>query len=200
MSLERRIAGVGVVEQRQGRPPDLADRALASGQRQASKGRDAFVCVERRQQDLVVRCRPAVDLVAGDRAAAVRGRGGPGETDGPVAGRCRGEGRGAGANRNFPLTRGTDNERYLRSFDRALEWIARGGVEGIVLSLGFDLLRGDPTGSFMLTPDVLRRIGRRLVATGLPLLVVQEGGYNLRNIRRGSAAFFRGCAEASPGV
>jgi hypothetical protein len=30
----------------------------------------------------------------------------------------------------------------------------------------------------------------------LPVLVVQEGGYNLRNLRTGSAAFFKGIAEA----
>jgi len=109
-----------------------------------------------------------------------------------------GEGRGAGANRNFPLARGCDAERYLKSFDQALEWILRGRSDLIVLSLGFDVLRGDPTGSFQLTPDVLRRVGARLGATGLPLLVIQEGGYNVRNIRRGSAAFFRGCAETAP--
>jgi len=108
-----------------------------------------------------------------------------------------GEGRGAGANRNFPLARGTDSDRYLKTFDRALEWVVRAGTELVVLSLGFDVMRGDPTGSFLLSPDALRRVGARLVATGLPLLVVQEGGYNLRNIRRGSAAFFRGCADTA---
>jgi acetoin utilization deacetylase AcuC-like enzyme len=107
-----------------------------------------------------------------------------------------GEGAGLGSNRNFPLPAGTEGDRYLRSLDSALEIIDRAGSEVIVLSLGFDVMRGDPTGTFALSSDVMRRIGARLVATGLPLLVVQEGGYNLRNIRSGSAAFFRGCAEA----
>jgi acetoin utilization deacetylase AcuC-like enzyme len=44
----------------------------------------------------------------------------------------------------------------------------------------------------------MRKMGARLAAGGRPLLVIQEGGYNVRNIRSGSAAFFRGCAEALP--
>jgi acetoin utilization deacetylase AcuC-like enzyme/GNAT superfamily N-acetyltransferase len=106
-----------------------------------------------------------------------------------------GEGRGLGSNRNFPLPPGTEGDRYLRVLNSALEHVGRAGSEVIVLSLGFDVMRGDPTGSFMLSADIMRRIGKRLVATGLPLLVIQEGGYNVRNIRSGSAAFFRGCAE-----
>jgi acetoin utilization deacetylase AcuC-like enzyme len=41
----------------------------------------------------------------------------------------------------------------------------------------------------------MRKLGKMLIKAGRPLLVVQEGGYNVRNIRRGSAEFFRGCAE-----
>jgi len=104
-----------------------------------------------------------------------------------------GEGPGLGSNRNFPLPPGTEGDRYLRALNAALDLVRRAHTEVIVLSLGFDVMRGDPTGSFTLSSDDLRRIGARVVATGLPVLVVQEGGYNVRNIRTGSNAFFRGC-------
>jgi acetoin utilization deacetylase AcuC-like enzyme len=58
-----------------------------------------------------------------------------------------------------------------------------------------DMLRGDPTGSFRVPVSTLRSVGRRLGALGLPLLVVQEGGYALRNLRRGGLAFFNGLAQ-----
>jgi len=109
-----------------------------------------------------------------------------------------GEGAGLGRNRNFPLPPGTQAERYLRTFTRAVELIEQSGAEICVVSLGFDVLRGDPTGTFELAPGAMRKLGARLTAAGRPLLVVQEGGYNVRNIRNGSAAFFRGCAESLP--
>ena len=108
-----------------------------------------------------------------------------------------GTGAGLGFNRNFPLPPQTEQPAYLRTFERALELIEQFKAEVIVLSLGFDIVRGDPTGTFLLPPGVLRAMGKRLVRSGLPVLIVQEGGYNLRNIRRGSQAFFTGCAEGS---
>jgi len=109
-----------------------------------------------------------------------------------------GAGAGLGCNRNFPLPPGTESERYLRTFRRAVELVEQSGTELCVVSLGFDVMRGDPTGTFEVAVGAMQKIGARLAASGCPLLVIQEGGYNVRNIRRGSAAFFRGCAEALP--
>ena len=60
----------------------------------------------------------------------------------------------------------------------------------------FDTMKGDPTGTLLLTLEAFRAMGERLAGSGLPLLVIQEGGYNVRNIRRSSVAFFSGCAES----
>lgn len=108
-----------------------------------------------------------------------------------------GEYEGAGCNQNFALPPGTDNERYLRTFARALDTVKSFKPEIVIVSLGFDTLKGDPTGSFVVTPAALRTMGKRLAELRLPLLVVQEGGYNVRNIRQGSVAFFTGCAEGA---
>jgi acetoin utilization deacetylase AcuC-like enzyme len=61
-----------------------------------------------------------------------------------------------------------------------------------VLSLGFDIMAGDPTGTFNVSPRGMFRIGKMIAETGLPILVVQEGGYSLRNLRLGATEFFRG--------
>jgi len=109
-----------------------------------------------------------------------------------------GEGPGRGHNRNFPMRPKTEATPYLRTFERCLELVAQFGAEVLILSLGYDILRGDPTGTFLLAPSTLRTMGAQLAAFGRPLLVVQEGGYNIRNIRRGCAAFFAGYDEARP--
>jgi len=109
-----------------------------------------------------------------------------------------GEGKGLGFNRNFPLPENTDEAVYLAALDKALARIERFGADLLVVSLGLDTLRGDPTGFFLLTAGSMRTIGARLAGLRRPMLVVQEGGYSLRNLRRGAAALFHGMAGALP--
>lgn len=107
-----------------------------------------------------------------------------------------GMGKGLGFNRNFPVRPRTDTEGYLRIFDRALNEIDKKKPDVLIISLGFDTMKGDPTGNLLLQAKAFRTMGTRLAESGLPLLVIQEGGYNVRNIKRASVAFFSGCAHA----
>jgi acetoin utilization deacetylase AcuC-like enzyme len=107
-----------------------------------------------------------------------------------------GEGFGRGCNRNFPLPENAGDEVYLQTLDKALDVIGRFKPTFLVISLGYDTMTGDPTGSFALSVKALQTIGSRLVALNHPLLIVQEGGYSLRNLRRGSTAIFRGIFKA----
>ena len=108
----------------------------------------------------------------------------------------RGEGAGLGFNRNFPLEPPVDDERYLTILERALGSVRAFRPRYLVLSIGFDIMRGDPTGSFALTPQGLQRIGLRIGRMGLPTLIVQEGGYAIGNLRQGAHAFFVGLESA----
>jgi acetoin utilization deacetylase AcuC-like enzyme len=107
----------------------------------------------------------------------------------------RGEGPGMGFNQNYPLEPPVDEERYLRVLEKALGLIERFGPQYLVVSLGFDIMRGDPTGAFAISVQGMRRIGRRLGRLGIPTLLAQEGGYAVRNLRTGSHAFFAGWVE-----
>ena len=106
-----------------------------------------------------------------------------------------GEGFGRGCNRNFPLPENAGEESYLSTLDRALDVTARFKPTFVIISLGYDTMTGDPTGSFALSTRTLQTIGTRLASLHRPLLIVQEGGYSLRNLRRGSTAFFRGISR-----
>src|SRR6185436_5531328 len=108
----------------------------------------------------------------------------------------RGEGEGVGFNRNFPLPEGIDDKRYLEVLELALRDIRGFKPWALVISLGFDIMKGDPTGAFTLTAGGMRRVGEAIGKVGLPTLVVQEGGYALRNLARGSREFFLGLGRA----
>ena len=48
----------------------------------------------------------------------------------------------------------------------------------LVLSAGMDLYEGDPLGTFKVTQEGIRQIGKRLAALKIPTLIVMEGGYD----------------------
>lgn len=83
-----------------------------------------------------------------------------------------------------------DPERWLAEAARSVDELAgRGGV--LVVSLGFDTVRGDPHGGWSFEPEVFGALGRLLAASGRPVCVVQEGGYAL--------GLLADCAEAFAG-
>ncbi len=110
----------------------------------------------------------------------------------------KGEGEGLGFNRNYPLYPGVDDNAYCETLAQAINTMKRFKPDYLVLSLGFDIMAGDPTGTFNVSARGMYRIGRMLAELGLPLLIVQEGGYSLRNLRVGASEFFRGVSSGSP--
>jgi acetoin utilization deacetylase AcuC-like enzyme len=96
-----------------------------------------------------------------------------------------GDGDGFGANLNLPLPDATDNVGYLAALDRALERVQVFAPAYLVLSVGFDLMQGDPEVlglGFAISPEGLFAIGQRLAALRLPTVIVQEGGYNIERL------------------
>lgn len=106
----------------------------------------------------------------------------------------RGRGPGEGFNRNYPIRPGVDDAGYLTVLARALRRVAAFKPDYLIVSLGVDIMKGDPTGHFFVTGDGMRRIGDAIGRTRYPTLIVQEGGYNLANLRRGVREFLLGFA------
>jgi acetoin utilization deacetylase AcuC-like enzyme len=107
----------------------------------------------------------------------------------------QGEGPGTGANRNWPLPRGTGDVRYLETLDEVLATIREFGADYLVVSAGFDIVDGDPEGGFRVTDGGLREIGERIAALYLPTVLVQEGGYLLNRLGEHAVAFLRAFAH-----
>lgn len=107
-----------------------------------------------------------------------------------------GAGKGEGFNRNYPLHPGVDDAGYLTVLRQAMNRIREFAPDYLVVCLGLDIMKGDPTGDMFITADGMRAIGAEIGALKAPKLVMQEGGYNLSNLRRGVRAFLSGLAHA----
>ena len=109
----------------------------------------------------------------------------------------RGDGPGAGCNRNWPLPQNTDDAHYLAALDEALAVIQEFGPRYLVVSAGFDIAAGDPAGGFHVTVEGMRAVGEHIAALarhGTPIVLVQEGGYLLEKLGENAVAFLRAFA------
>ncbi len=108
-----------------------------------------------------------------------------------------GSGAGLGANRNWPLPAGAQDDAYLQALDEALAVVRAFHPDYLVISAGFDLVQGDPsatTGGFGVTLEGLEQIGRRLAGLRLPAIIVQEGGYQIDRLGEMAARFLQAFA------
>ncbi len=111
----------------------------------------------------------------------------------------KGEGEGLGFNHNLPLAEDVHDGRYLEALDEALGIVRRFKPEALVVSLGLDIAKADPTGTWSVTPEGLYEIGRRIGGLKYPTLLVQEGGYNIRFLGRNAAKLLTGVCAGSLG-
>ena len=112
-----------------------------------------------------------------------------------------GAGAGLERNLNLPLAEKVDGQRYHRALSTVLRRVARFRPTYLVVALGLDTAKGDPTGSWSLTPDDFEVFGRMIGTLRLPTLVVQEGGYRIRSLGVNARRFFQGLwrgAELQP--
>ena len=106
-----------------------------------------------------------------------------------------GEGSGKGFNLNLPLPENAPFTDFLETLNQALERIRRFSPYYLILCLGFDTAKGDPTGSWGLQAKQFRIIGQTIAEAGWPTLVVQEGGYLTRSLGTNARAFFTGLSQ-----
>ncbi len=103
-----------------------------------------------------------------------------------------GHGEGEGFNLNIPLPEKIGGERYRQALTQALARISRFKPGMLVVSLGLDTARNDPTGSWSLGAKDFDQNGALIGGLGLPTLIVQEGGYNTRTLGVNARHFFIG--------
>lgn len=95
----------------------------------------------------------------------------------------------------FPIV--PDSARYLEALAGSLDELAPESA-ALVVSLGYDIVAGDPHGSWEFEPGIFTEIGRLLAACGRPVCVIQEGGYALDQLAACSEAFAAGLLGGTP--
>ncbi len=103
-----------------------------------------------------------------------------------------GRGSGEGFNVNYPLPESVDGPAWRETLAKALKRIQTFEPAFLVVALGLDTAKGDPTGSWSFTAKDFEENGKRIASLGLPTLVVQEGGYDSRVLGANARQFFTG--------
>jgi acetoin utilization deacetylase AcuC-like enzyme len=103
-----------------------------------------------------------------------------------------GEGEGFGYNYNVPLPRNVDGARYIHELIPLCEKIRIFSPKFLVVALGLDTAKGDPTGTWLLVSEDFEKIGEQIGLLKIPTLVVQEGGYLINHLGENALRFFRG--------
>jgi acetoin utilization deacetylase AcuC-like enzyme len=104
----------------------------------------------------------------------------------------QGRGAGKGFNINIPLPENIDGEYYRRVLQDALKRVRRFRPRFLVVPLGLDTAKEDPTGSWSLQAEDFEANGRMIGSLRFPTLVVQEGGYDTRVLGINARSFLTG--------
>ena len=104
----------------------------------------------------------------------------------------KGSGAGRGYNVNIPLPEKIDVERYRQALSTAVKRVERFRPDFLVVALGLDTAREDPTGSWDLVARDFEVNGKMVGVLHLPTMVVQEGGYDTRVLGINARHFFTG--------
>lgn len=103
-----------------------------------------------------------------------------------------GEEEGAGFNLNFPVAETVSAEQYRAVLAKAIKAIITYKPDFLVLALGLDTAKGDPTGTWSLSAKDFELNGALIAALKLPTVIVQEGGYKNQSLGTNARAFFKG--------
>lgn len=104
----------------------------------------------------------------------------------------KGLGAGRGYNINIPLPEELEPEQYRAILKKILQRIPHFHPRFLIVTLGLDTAREDPTGTWKMEAADFETVGSMIGTLHLPTLVVQEGGYDTRVLGINARHFFTG--------
>lgn len=108
----------------------------------------------------------------------------------------RGEGEGEGHNLNLPLPLKTEDPAWLDAISHGMASIAEQAPRALLVSLGFDPFKGDPSADLAVSTEGFRGAGERIGRHRGPVVLVQEGGYLVDKLGENLDAFLDGFMRA----
>ncbi len=106
-----------------------------------------------------------------------------------------GRGGGIGYTKNYSLRLGTGNRVYRSVLLNAIEEIRKYNPKYLIVSAGFDTYEHDPIGGFRLTMPFYETIGKDISSLNLPTLIIQEGGYHVKDLGEMAVRFLKGISH-----
>ena len=103
-----------------------------------------------------------------------------------------GHNAGEGYNINYPLPEHITAEKYRTTLTAALKRIKEFRPSYLVLCLGLDTAKSDPTGTWDHSAEDFFKIGELIGSRKYPIVVVQEGGYRTQTLGNNVRQFFQG--------
>ena len=104
----------------------------------------------------------------------------------------KGENYGLNFNLNFPLKENINVDEYQKVLATAIRAVKKYNPIYLIVCLGFDTAKGDPTGTWNLSAGDFRKNGEMIGQLSYPTLFVQEGGYRNRSLGINAKNFFEG--------
>jgi acetoin utilization deacetylase AcuC-like enzyme/GNAT superfamily N-acetyltransferase len=104
----------------------------------------------------------------------------------------KGEGEGKGFNINYPLPEQIEATFYHEVLAKALKSIKKFAPSFLIIGLGLDTAKDDPTGTWGLYEEDFFKIGVAIASLKLPTVVIQEGGYLTQTLGVNAKSFFDG--------
>ena len=108
----------------------------------------------------------------------------------------RGRGEGDGFNRNLPLAPGTGDDGWLAALAALCDEARAVEPDAVVVSLGLDAAATDPESPLCVTEAGYQAAGRLVAELG-PVVLIQEGGYDLASLGGLAVAALSGAAEGA---
>lgn len=108
----------------------------------------------------------------------------------------KGEEEGLGFNINYPLEENITPLKYRNTLAKALSAIKSFKPDYMIVALGLDTAKGDPTGTWKLVYSDFEMNGSMIGKLHIPTLIVQEGGYKTQSLGLNAKAFFKGFIES----
>lgn len=108
----------------------------------------------------------------------------------------RGEGAGEGFNLNLPLPLKSEDPAWLSAIDQGMASMQSIAPKALLVSLGFDPFKGDPSSDLAVSTEGFRAAGERIGAYRGPVVLVQEGGYLVEKLGDNLDAFLDGFMRA----
>lgn len=90
-----------------------------------------------------------------------------------------GFGAGEGFNQNIPLAPHTGNQEFIEGIKTGIKTIKAFNADAVVVALGYDTHKDDPLSMVRVTTDAFKTAGEVIASLKTPIVVVQEGGYQI---------------------